>query len=180
MSAEQDKTDQIEVLKRNLDQVLRMLAISKQASEPMFPIAARHYDSDPHPMSVPRSVAEIVFSGYSRKYRNGLSLDTIAERGGFGPAEMSEFYPGWIEAASEITTLRSAITSARADLVERDQEIFVKDNQLRELSQQYDELAHAIGWSPERCTQAGDSPLDVARELVHDVVQQRAELIKLR
>lgn len=47
--------------------------------------------------SVPWSVAERAYAGYSARYGTQQSMERIAARGGFGHAEMDQFAPGWCE-----------------------------------------------------------------------------------
>jgi hypothetical protein len=167
-------------LETKLDASRRLLTVTRLNSEPMFPISTSESDYKPHPISIPWSVAEMAYSVYAQKFGTGQSLKHLAERGGFGPSEMDEFYPGWMEAAAEVIRLRNNLVDARADLVERDQEVFILNSRLRVMAQSFDELAAAVGWTKERCNQAGDSPMDVARELMRDVVDQKSQLTRAR
>lgn len=45
--------------------------------------------------SIPRWIAERAYIEYARRYGNRQSLDRLAERGGFGIAEMDELLPEW-------------------------------------------------------------------------------------
>lgn len=40
----------------------------------------------------------------------------------------------------------------------------------------FDQLAEAIGWTAARCEQTGDSPFDVAQQLVKDATKYRESL----
>ena len=171
----------INTLRHRLDTCVRLLDIQKKDAEPLFPILpSKGSYSKPYPTKIPWSIAELAYSRYAHKYGKSQSLERLAERGGFGPTEMDDLYPGWIVAASEIFTLRQSITDSRSDLVERDQEIFILKGKLRVLGASYDELAYAVGWNRERCTQQGDSPMDVARELMMDVKEHAGAVTQLK
>ena len=45
--------------------------------------------------TVPWSVAEIAYAAYAARYGRGQSIETMAERGGFGHEEMDLYAPGW-------------------------------------------------------------------------------------
>ena len=170
----------IEVMRKQIDTAFRLLAIQRQENEPMFPISTQDPYPHPHPAQIPWSMAELAYSKYARQFGTSQSLQRIAERGGFGPAEMDMFCPGWIAQSLETTTLRNKLVDAREDLVDRDQEIFVLKGQLRVLGANFDEIAAAVGWTKERCNQTGDSPLDVARELMRDVTEQKGQIVRAR
>jgi hypothetical protein len=74
----------------------------------MFQIQSQH-GAKPHPLWIPWSVAELAYSVYSGKYGRSQSLETLAERGGFGPGEMDEFLPDWRERCDEIMRLKVAL-----------------------------------------------------------------------
>jgi hypothetical protein len=82
---------------------------------------------------------------------------------------MDRFYPPWMTESSEITILRNALVSARMDLVERDQEIYILNSRLRVMAEQYEELAEAIGWTKEYGNKTGESPKTVARAFRRDI-----------
>jgi hypothetical protein len=75
-----------------------------------FPIQAER-GTAPHPTRVPWSVADKAYSVYAARYGKGQSLARLAERGGFGPSEMDDFFPGWREEAAEITNLRRQLAA---------------------------------------------------------------------
>ncbi len=77
----------------------------------MFPVQKSRQFGRPHPTRIPWSVAELAYS----QYHYSQTLERIAERGGFGPEEMTEYLPDWIEQCSEITQLRTERDEARAD-----------------------------------------------------------------
>lgn len=60
---------------------------------------------------------------------------------------------------------------------EREQR-YILESKLRVVSQDFDDLARAVGWSPERCQQDGDSPITVAITLMKDWVGLNEELKK--
>ncbi len=82
-------------------------------NEPTFPISPD--GSSPHLIRIPWSVAEKAYSVYAGKHGFSQSLERIAERGGFGAAEMDKFYPKWREESDEITRLRHALDVCRSD-----------------------------------------------------------------
>lgn len=65
-----------------------------QAQSRMFPLQASR-EVEPHPLSIPWSVAEKAYSAYAAKYGRGQTLERLAERGGFSGGEMDMLYPGW-------------------------------------------------------------------------------------
>jgi hypothetical protein len=83
----------------------------------LFPIQ-RDRDAKPHPMRIPWSVAELAYSVYSARYGTSQSLETLAERGGFGAGEMDKFLPDWRDRCDEIIRLRAENTRFRK-LLER-------------------------------------------------------------
>lgn len=46
---------------------------------------------------VPWGVGVEAWTAYAKKYNDDQSAERIAERGGFGEAEVDEFRPGWRE-----------------------------------------------------------------------------------
>lgn len=58
----------------------------------------------------------------------------------------------------------TAKRKAADELIERLEE---SEAELVGLRETFDDLAHAIGWSRERCEQTGESPKDVALSLVN-------------
>lgn len=47
--------------------------------------------------TVPWSVAEVAYAAYAARYGRGQSIETMAERGGFGHEEMDLYAPGWLD-----------------------------------------------------------------------------------
>src|SRR4030066_350846 len=78
----------ISVLQKQVDTAMRLLKMQKQDNEPMFPISTSDPYPKPHPVQIPWSMAELAYSAYAEKFGKGQSLERLAERGGFGPAEM--------------------------------------------------------------------------------------------
>lgn len=76
------------------------------------------------PRAIPWSVAELAYGAYSSRYGTDQSLERIAERGGFGPDEMDEFLPDWIERCSEIALLHAHVRTLEEALE------FYADNRL--------------------------------------------------
>jgi len=74
----------------------------------LFPLQTQR-GALPGPVQIPWSVAEIAYGKYVSLYGKGQSLERLAERGGFGWAEMDELNPGWREQVSEIANLRIAL-----------------------------------------------------------------------
>lgn len=67
------------------------------AEERRFPIQAEwnHKDHLRYPaLSIPWSVAEMAYRNYAARYGNGQSLETIAQRGGFGREELLRLLDG--------------------------------------------------------------------------------------
>lgn len=83
----------------------------------MFPIQNER-GAKPHPNRIPWSVAEKAYSVYASRYGKSQSLERLAERGGFGPGEMDDFYPNWREECSELTAL-CAVRDAAVQLAAR-------------------------------------------------------------
>lgn len=91
------------------------------ASEREFPIVCGYDKSiDPHPRTIPWSVAEKAWSVYFARHGGDQSLDALAARGGFHPSEMDMFVPGWRDEAGEITRLRDHIQQLTAQLAQAD------------------------------------------------------------
>jgi hypothetical protein len=168
----------IKRLDKELRTTMELLKLERQDRERMFPVSTMDPYPKPYPAQIPWSVAELAYSQYTAKFGNDQSLERLAERGGFGPAELDMFCPGWMDLASEIKKLRNKVIDARRDLIDRDQTIFVQKNKLKVMAEAYDELAAAIGWTKERCNQTGDGPMDIARELLRDVTEQKKELAR--
>lgn len=76
-----------------------------------FPIQSER-GAAPHPTQIPWSLAELAYSVYSAENGKGQSLERLAERGGFYPAEMDSLLPDWRERCDEITTLRARLAEA--------------------------------------------------------------------
>lgn len=74
-------------------------------------IGVRGMPPDPHPTSIPWSVAEKAYGVYSDRYGRDQSLERLAERGGFGAEEMDMFHPGWRDEVSEIVALRERVAT---------------------------------------------------------------------
>lgn len=72
----------------------------------LFPIAAA-MGAEPHPLNIPWSIAEKAYSAYAAKHGRAQSLERMAERGGFYPAEMDVLYPQWRDETNEVIQLRS-------------------------------------------------------------------------
>lgn len=75
----------------------------------LFPIQTQR-DAKPHPLLIPWSVAEKAYSVYAGRYGKSQSLQTLADRGGFGPGEMDLFHPTWREECAEIASLNERLT----------------------------------------------------------------------
>lgn len=74
----------------------------------MFPIqVSREKDVRPYPFQIPWNVAEMAYCVYASRYGIDQSLERLAQRGGFHPGEMDEFYPNWREETSEMNKLRA-------------------------------------------------------------------------
>lgn len=56
---------------------------------------------NPGRSTIPWWLAEIAYSVYSRKYGNGQTLERLAERGGFGRAELMWLLRGGEDGANE-------------------------------------------------------------------------------
>lgn len=79
-------------------------------SDRLFPIQ-RECGAKAHPLLIPWSVAEKAYSVYSAQYGTDQSLERLAERGGFYPAEMDELFPAWRQ-ETDITTRYTALCAA--------------------------------------------------------------------
>ena len=80
-------------------------------SERMFPVHSSGRNAKPHPTRIPWSIADKAYSVYSARHGRQQSLERLAERGGFHPDEMDEFYPAWREETSEIAALRTQLAA---------------------------------------------------------------------
>jgi len=58
------------------------------------------------------------------------------------------------------------IKQLELELSECEQDRFTAERTRDERTKSFDELARAVGWSPERCNQTGDSPVAAAQDLV--------------
>ena len=88
-------------------------------SERMFPVQASGRNVKPHPTRIPWSIADKAYSRYSARHGRQQSLERLAERGGFHPDEMDEYYPPWREETDEITALRAQLAAVERDRDER-------------------------------------------------------------
>lgn len=165
----------VEALRKQVDTATRLLAFNTESFQPSFPIAPDKDYQKQHPGTIPGYVAELAFSAY-RGAGGKETMPGIERRGGFTPKEMDRFYPPWMTESSEITSLRNSLVSARMDLVERDQEIYILNSRLRVMAEQYEELAEAIGWTKEYGNKTGESPKTVARAFRRDVETYRDAL----
>lgn len=77
-----------------------------------------------HPLFVPWGVAEKAYSVYSALYGTALSLERLAERGGFSPSEMDDLFPAWRQESSEVEQLQAEV----ARLKEWQAAILIKDS----------------------------------------------------
>lgn len=68
-----------------------------QKNFPIIPDRSRDSTIAPHPIEVPWYIAELAYSVYVRHGGGDQSLEKLAERGGFGAAEMDQFLPDWRE-----------------------------------------------------------------------------------
>jgi hypothetical protein len=105
-------TAQKEVKKQYRARDILRTALQQERNK-TFPIQRSREYGKPHPLAVPWSIAELAYSVYSSLY-HGQTLERLAERGGFAPQEMDEYYPGWIECCSEITQIKAVLTAANA------------------------------------------------------------------
>jgi len=80
------------------------------------------------------------------------------------------------DAAKELATLKEENADLKYQISVKDQDLYLLRQKVDAVSETFDQLAAAVGWSPARCNQAGDSPLDVALELSRDVVHLRGKL----
>ncbi len=77
---------------------------------PIIPERRRDNAIEPHPMSIPWSIAELAYSVYAKQYGTGQSLARLAERGGFHAGEMDQLLPDWRVRASELTAAQQRVT----------------------------------------------------------------------
>ena len=81
-------------------------------NDKQFPIQSER--GNPGPTSIPWSVADKAYSQYSARYGKQQTLERLAERCGFCPSEMDEFYPAWRDETSRIIELERKLTEALA------------------------------------------------------------------
>ena len=77
------------------------------AEFPIIPDRYRDSTVAPHPMKVPWSIAELAYSVYVRHGGGDQSLERLAERGGFGAAEMDKLLPDWRERVADLLADRT-------------------------------------------------------------------------
>lgn len=102
-----EQRDTIVDLSQRLSEAAKALTPERR-----FPIQASYGNKQPHPLSVPWSVAEKAFSIYAGRHGASQSIDRIAQRGGFGAGEMDDYYPPWREETSENLSLRQRLVEA--------------------------------------------------------------------
>lgn len=83
---------------RHADQPAMMMPRSEPRRFPMNLSAPERRLGEPK--SVSWSTAEKAYIGYVARYGDDQSLERLAERGGFGVAEMNEFVPDWRDDAA--------------------------------------------------------------------------------
>lgn len=60
-----------------------------------FPLQVTRGSSGP--LAIPWAIADEAWKAYHQRWRNDQSVESIAERGGFGWSEMDTLLPGWRE-----------------------------------------------------------------------------------
>lgn len=98
-------------------------------------------------LTVPWAIGEAAWLAYAKRYGTLQSVERIAERGGFGPDELDEFFPQWRsvdQQMSEIAALKQQLAESEGELQNEIAEHLEATEEINRLALELSEMVNEI------------------------------------